>query len=206
MTQWLDSYLHSLGNRGFVDVLIFVFSFAGLSMLGVPLIPFAIAGGLLFGIAGGLAGVIAGSTLGATMGFLFSRYIAREKVAKYLSKNPKFVMIDNAIHAGGWKIVMLLRMCPLPYGLSNYAYGLTKISLNHYLIATIIGMLPGEIVFVCMGAAGKQLSDLNGSPATKALTGLGIAALIGVLFLIRKMVMAQVQQTQEHPLPSCEQE
>ena len=197
MMQWLETYLHSLGNLGWLGAAAFVLSFAGLSLLGLPLIPFAVAGGILFGVTGGLAGVIAGSTLGAAAGFLFSRYLARGWVAKLLSKSPKFALIDQAIHREGWKIVGLLRMCPLPFGLSNYAYGLTNVPFGQYLAATIIGMLPGEIVFVCMGSAGRQIGEVNGSPAVKALTGFGVMALVGALVMLRKIVSKRMRLVEE---------
>jgi uncharacterized membrane protein YdjX (TVP38/TMEM64 family) len=173
---------------GSLGAVLFILSFAALSLLGMPSIPFTVIGGLLFGIPGGLAGVIAGSTLGAAAGFLFSRYVARERVARLLNKNPKFVLIDQAIHREGWKIVGLLRLCPLPFGLSNYAYGLTKVPFRHYLVATMLGMLPGEIVFVYLGSAGRQIGEVNSSPAVKGLTVLGGIALIGVLMMIRRIV------------------
>lgn len=197
MMPWLETYLHNLGNLGFLGAVIYVLSFAGLSLLGLPLVPFAVVAGLLFGIAGGLTGIIIGSTLGASLGFLISRYVARERVAKLLNKNPKFVMIDEAIHREGWKIVGLLRMCPLPFGVSNYAYGLTKVSFGHFLIATMLGMLPGEIVFVCLGAAGRHLSDVNGSPAVKVLTGLGVVALVAAIFMIRRIIRKRLPMVEE---------
>ena len=197
MMQWLETYLHSLGNLGLLGAVVFVLSFAGLSLLGLPLIPFAVAGGLLFGVTGGLAGVVAGSTLGAAMGFLISRYVARDRVARLLGRNPKFLMIDQAIHREGWKIVGLLRMCPLPFGLSNYAYGLTNVPFRHYLAATVVGMLPGETVFVFLGSAGRQLGDVNGSPAVKVLSGLGIVALLGTLVLLRRIVGKRIQMVEE---------
>ena len=193
MMQWLDIYLHSL-KPGVFGAVVFVLSFAGMSLLGLPLIPFAVAGGLLFGAVGGLGCVVAGSTLGAAAGFLLSRYVARERVAKLLGKNPKFLMIDKAIHREGWKIVGMLRMCPLPFGLSNYAYGLTNVTFAHYLAATVVGMLPGEIVFVFLGSTGRQL---DGSPAVKVLSGLGIVALFGVLFLLRRIVAKRVRLDEE---------
>ncbi|MDD5348751.1 MAG: VTT domain-containing protein [Chthoniobacteraceae bacterium] len=193
MTPWLETYLHSLGGMGLLGGVIFILSLAGLSLFGLPLIPFAVAAGLLFGIPGGLAGIIAGSTLGAAVGFLFSRYVARKRVAKFLNRNPKFVLIDQAIHREGWKIIGLLRLCPIPFGVSNFAYGLTNVPFAHYLFATILGMLPGEIVFVCMGSAGKQLSEVNSSPALKVLTVLGVCALFAALFVLRRIVGKRLQ-------------
>jgi uncharacterized membrane protein YdjX (TVP38/TMEM64 family) len=196
MMHWLESYLHGLGNMGSLRVVAFVLSFAGLSMLGLPLVPFAVMGGILFGMVGGLTWVVTGSTLGAAAGFLFSRYVARDRVAKLLSKNPKFVVIDEAIQREGWKIIGLLRMCPLPFGLSNYAYGLTKVPFWHYLAATALGILPGETVFVFLGAAGRQLGDVNGSPAVKALSCFGIVALIGAIIILRKIVRKRLPQAE----------
>ncbi len=192
MTHWLQTNLAGLENFGIWAGVLFVFLFAGLSMLGLPLIPFALAGGALFGMAGGMAGIVIGSSLGATGGFLCSRYLARQRFARLLEKNRKFFLIDDAIRREGWKIVGLLRMCPLPFGLSNYAYGLTGISFPHYLAATIVGMLPGETVFVYLGTAGRRMVSsqeaMNNSPAVQALTYLGIIAAVLVLVMIRKIV------------------
>jgi uncharacterized membrane protein YdjX (TVP38/TMEM64 family) len=178
---------------GLPGAVLFFLSFAGLSLLGLPLVPFAVIAGLMFGIPGGLAGIIAGSTLGAALGFFFSRYVARDRVARFLQKNPKFVMIDQAIRREGWKIIGLLRLCPIPFGVSNFAYGLTNVRFWHYLVATMAGMLPGEIVFVSLGSTGRQLSDVNHSPAAKVMTIVGVLALIGVLAFVKRMVTRRIQ-------------
>jgi len=191
MTNWLETYLSSLGHFGFGSGVLFVISFAALSLLGLPLIPFAVMAGALFGLAGGLAGVVIGSTLGAAAGFLCSRYLARERFARMLEDRPKFAVIDQAIQREGWKIVGLLRMCPFPFGLSNYAYGLTGIGFGHYLLATIFGMLPGETVFVYLGTAGTQMlhsSALHDSPAAKALLGLTAVAALLLVMVLRNVV------------------
>lgn len=188
MMHWLETYLNSLGNLGILGSAIFVFSFAGLSMLGLPLIPFAVAGGLLFGMTGGLAWVVAGSTLGAAIGFLLSRYVARDRFVRLMNKHQQFATIDQAIYREGWKIVGLLRMCPIPFGVSNYAYGLTKVPFRHYLAATVLGMLPGETVFVYLGAAGRQFGEVGGSPAVKVLSWVGIGALMAVIVVARRIV------------------
>lgn len=182
---------------GLPGAIVYFLSFAGLSLFGLPLVPFAVIAGLIFGIPGGLAGMIAGSTLGATIGFFFSRYVARARVARFLGNHPKFLLIDEAIHREGWKIVGLLRLCPIPFGVSNFAYGLTNVRFRHYLVATMAGMLPGEIVFVCLGAAGRQLGEVHSSPAVKALTGLSIVALIGALAFIRRIVTKRLQFSPE---------
>ena len=201
---WLETYLRSLGGMGFLGEVVYFLSFAGLSLLGLPLVPFAVIAGLLFGVPGGLAGIIAGSTLGAAIGFGFSRYVARNRVARLLAKNPKFLLIDQAIHREGWKIVGLLRLCPIPFGVSNFAYGLTNVRFWHYLVATMAGMLPGEIVFVSLGSAGRQLSEVNSSPAVKVLTVTGVVALIFALAMVKRMVGKRLQYPAEPLEPAGE--
>ena len=201
MMHWLQTYLNSLGNLGILGGVLFTLSFAALSMFGLPLIPFAVTGGLLFGMGGGLAGTIAGSTLGAAGGFFVSRYVARDRFVKFLGKHPRFRVIEQAVEREGWKIVGLLRMCPLPFGPSNYCYGLTNIRFRHYLAATAAGMLPGEIVFVYLGASGRRWFDapasVNNSPAVKALFYLGLAAAVLVLVMLRKVVSKRLPLAEE---------
>lgn len=194
--NWLENYLQNLGNMGAPLVVVFVLSFAGLSLLGLPLIPFAVTGGILFGIVGGMTWVVAGSTLGAAAGFLVSRYMARGWVARLVNNNPKLALIDQAIHREGWKIIALLRMCPLPFGFSNYAYGLTKVSFWHYLGATAIGILPAEVVSVCLGAAGRKIADVKGSAELRVLAWVGAAALVAAIIILRRIVRKQLAEMQ----------
>jgi uncharacterized membrane protein YdjX (TVP38/TMEM64 family) len=58
-----------------------------------------------------------------------------------MERYPRFHAMDHAIAQEGWKIVSLLRMCPVPFGITNYLYGLTAIPFWHYMAATMIGML-----------------------------------------------------------------
>ena len=197
MTPWLETYLTNLGNLGFPGAVVFFLSFAVLSLLGLPLIPFGVMAGLLFGFPGGLAGMLSGAALGASIGFFVSRYVARERVTRFLLKRPRFRVIDRAIAHEGWKIVVLLRLCPIPFGVSNFAYGLTDIRFWHYLPATLVGILPGTAVAVCMGAMGKELCDVKQSPAMKLLMVVGILALFSVLAFVRRIVVRKVRLAAE---------
>jgi len=197
MTPWLESYLTGLGNLGFPGAVVFFVSFAVLSLLGLPLIPFGVMAGLLFGFPGGLVGMLCGAALGASIGFFVSRYVARERVTRFLLKRPRFQVIDRAIAREGWKIVVLLRLCPIPFGVSNFAYGLTNIRFWHYLPASLVGILPGTTVAVCMGAMGKELCDVKQSPAMKLLMVVGILALFSVLAFVRRIVVRKVRLAAE---------
>ena len=63
--------------------------------------------------------------------------------------------MNEAVSKEGWKIVALLRLSPLvPFNLQNYFYGITDIGLLHYVPATFVGIMPGTMLYVYLGAAG----------------------------------------------------
>jgi len=125
-----------------------------------------IGGGALFGVLWGLVYVSIGATLGATAAFLVGRYLARDWVTRKIGAHPAFAAINKAVADEGWRIVFLTRLCPIfPFFLMNYAYGLTRVSLRHYFLATWIGIIPGSTLFVYIGSlanVGDQQSTVMG--------------------------------------------
>ena len=101
--------------------------------------------GAVFGVVKGSAICSVAATLGATAAFLVGRYLARDRVARMIEGNERFRAIDEAVGREGWKIVGLTRLSPVfPFNLLNYAYGITRVSLRDYFLASWIGMLPGD--------------------------------------------------------------
>lgn len=171
--EWARGY-------GTLGALIYGAVFGITSVLMVPCLPLTIVAGFTFGMFNGLIAVMVGIALGAAAGFLFARYLARGAVAQKIARNSRFHAIDEAIARDGWKIIGLLRMCPVPFGLTNYLYGLTGVGFWRYMGATIIGMLPGSIAFVYFGAFGKQTLDGARDPIQYALGALTLIAMIAV--------------------------
>jgi uncharacterized membrane protein YdjX (TVP38/TMEM64 family) len=59
--------------------------------------------------------------------------------------------------AGGWRAVTMLRLIPvIPHSFSNYALGLTRLSLGGYALGSLLGQLPMTIAYVSFGAAGGR--------------------------------------------------
>jgi uncharacterized membrane protein YdjX (TVP38/TMEM64 family) len=116
--------------------------------------------GFLLGVGWGTVVVSIGSTAGAAAAFAVSRVIFRERVRARLAPRPAFRAVDEAIQREGFLIVLLLRLSPLfPYNVLNYALGATGVSFGSYLIASWIGMLPGTLLYVYLGAGARSLAD-----------------------------------------------
>lgn len=148
------------------------------ALLYVVACVFFIPGSLLTLGAGAIYGVVTGSvlvsissTLGATAAFLVGRYFARDWIAKKIEGNQRFTTIDNAVAAEGWRIVGLTRLSPVfSFNLLNYAYGLTRVSLREYVLASWIGMMPGTVMYVYIGSLAGDLASI-GSETAEAPSG-----------------------------------
>jgi uncharacterized membrane protein YdjX (TVP38/TMEM64 family) len=109
--------------------------------------------GAVLGVGFGSVCVSISATLGATAAFLVGRYLARDAIARKIERNEKFAAIDRAVADEGWKIVFLTRLSPVfPFTLLNYAFGLTRVKLSHYVLASWLGMIPGTVMYVYLGS------------------------------------------------------
>jgi uncharacterized membrane protein YdjX (TVP38/TMEM64 family) len=70
-----------------------------------------------------------------------------------------------------------------PFNLLNYALGLTRIPLLHYVLASLVCMLPGTLAFTWLAYAGREA--LGGHDAAVRYGLIGIAVLAAIAFLPR---------------------
>ena len=187
-------------NLGFWGPVIFIASYAIATVLFVPGSALTLAAGGLFGVAMGSVYVSIASTLGATLAFLLGRQKLRGYISKKIKGNAKFAAIDDAVGEQGWKIVGLTRLSPaFPFTLLNYAYGLTKVSLRDYVVASWIGMMPGTVLYVYLGAIGKAAADSQGrTPGEWAMLVVGLIATAAVTIYVTKVARRALNQKLEH--------
>jgi rhodanese-related sulfurtransferase/membrane protein DedA with SNARE-associated domain len=148
---------------------------------------FSLAGGALFGPFWGTLWNLTGATVGATLAFLIARYIAADWIARKTGGLLKRLI--DGIDAEGWRFVAFVRLVPLfPFNLSNYALGLTRISLHHYAIPTLVCMVPGAVAYTWIGYAGRGALAGELDAVRYGLLGLGLLAAVAVLpRLIRRV-------------------
>jgi uncharacterized membrane protein YdjX (TVP38/TMEM64 family)/rhodanese-related sulfurtransferase len=173
----LDAWLASLGPWAPV---VHVILFALATVAFVPGVVFSLAGGALFGPLWGSLWNLTGATLGAILAFLVARYIAGDWVERKAGGLLK--QLIDGIDAEGWRFVAFVRLVPLfPFNLSNYALGLTRIPLQHYVIATLVCMVPGAVAYTWLGHAGRGALSGEGGPVRYGLLGLGLLAATALL-------------------------
>jgi uncharacterized membrane protein YdjX (TVP38/TMEM64 family) len=180
-------------------------AFIPVCLFFLPGSPLTLFGGFAFGqtfrgLALVAACISAGSTLGATAAFLVGRSVARDWIEKRVAAHPRFRALDAAVAEQGFKIVLLTRLSPaFPFNLLNYSFGLTRVSLRDYVLASWIGMLPGTILFAYLGSTVGALADVvagkvEKSPAQQALFYTGLAATLAVTILVTRIARRALAQ------------
>ncbi len=176
-----------IAGLGILGLILFAAIYILACILFLPGSVLTLGAGALFGVVKGSILVSISSILGATAAFLIGRYFARDLIAKKIEGNPKFAAIDQAVAKDGWKIVGLVRLSPVfPFSLLNYAFGLTKVSLRDYVVASWIGMMPGTVMYVYIGSLARAGAQET-TPLQWALRGVGLVATVVVALLLTRI-------------------
>ncbi len=161
-----------------VYILATALSFPGASSL-------SLVAGFLFGRWLGTAVVVIAATTGAVLVFWLCRYLAADWARQRLQRYPKARQLIDGFTADAFHYLLFLRLVPVfPFWLVNVAPAFTPISTRTYVLATLIGILPGSFVFVNLGrtlGTIRQAADLVSPQVLLALGLLGLLSLVPVL-------------------------
>jgi uncharacterized membrane protein YdjX (TVP38/TMEM64 family)/rhodanese-related sulfurtransferase len=173
----IESAMHGLGLWAPLGHIVL---FALATILFVPGAIFGLLGGVLFGPFWGTALNLAGATLGAAAAFLVARYVTADWVRRKAS--GRLDRLITGVEAEGWRFVAFMRLVPLfPFNLTNYALGLTRISLKHYVLASLACMVPGTLAYTWLGHAGREAAAGNMAAIRYGLIALALLAAIAFL-------------------------
>jgi uncharacterized membrane protein YdjX (TVP38/TMEM64 family) len=153
---------HQVGRdfRGLVDrhpVAAPAIFLAAYTMTAVCLLPvwwLQILAGIAYGLYLGVAWSLAGAVLGATCSFLISRTLLEDWVHNsFEARHARLREIDEKLGHNGLLVVMACRLMHfLPFGVSNYLFGLTRITFPDVLLGTLLGNIPAITAYVAGGA------------------------------------------------------
>jgi len=153
--------------------------------------------GAVFGVVLGSVCVSISATLGATAAFLVGRYLARDAIARKIEKNEKFAVIDRAVADEGMEgRVPDAPLASVPvHALLNYAFGLTRVRLSHYVLASWIGMMPGTVMYVYLGSlVNVGAGHRQRTTGEWVLYGVGLLATIAVTIFVTRMARKALEK------------
>jgi uncharacterized membrane protein YdjX (TVP38/TMEM64 family) len=197
--DWLDAARDWLVGLGFGGVILFAAIYVVGAVVLAPAAVLTISAGFAYGFWG-LPIVLVAATTGASLAFLIARYAVRDSVRRLVERRRKIAAIDRAIAEDGWKIALLLRLSPLiPFNLQNYLLGLTAIRFGHFVAATVAGILPGAVLYTCLGALGEAALGEVG-PAKWTFFGAGLSATAIAVILIARKARAKLHEAGVDPV------
>ncbi|MDG4576317.1 MAG: TVP38/TMEM64 family protein [Defluviicoccus sp.] len=147
-----------------------------------------LAGGFLFGTWLGSALNVVGATAGATLLFL----VARSAVGDGLRARagPFVKRMEEGFRRDAFNYLLFLRLVPVfPFWVVNLVPAFLGMRLIPYVIATLIGIIPGGVVYTAFGAGLGDLFDAGAEANLKdvftptiilALVGLGVLSLVPI--------------------------
>ena len=175
--------------NGVVAPTVFVLAYAAVVALSVPgAALMTLAGGFMFGIPLGALLTVLGATFGATL--LFS--IAQSAAGDFLRQRagPFLARMSEGFSKNAFNYLLFLRLVPaFPFWAVNLAPALLGMRLIPFVTATVLGIIPGTIVYTAFGASLGEVFDAGGEVDLKtvfsptliaALIGLGLLALLPV--------------------------
>jgi len=191
----LEKRIHDLGAFAFIG---FIVLFACATPFFISVDTLCFAAGLLFALLPGIVYVAIATYFAAAIIFILGRYFFREKVKALLLKHQRFAKLDTVLAHDGLKIMLLLRLLPLPFALLSYALSITQVQFKPYLIATS-GILIYNTALVYLGYTTKHVVTAvsSGTSASNShyvvLIIVGIAGIAILTFAVRKARYAILQ-------------
>lgn len=148
---------------------LYMLAYIGVTAISLPgATLMSVLGGFLFGTLVGAGAVVISATIGATLIFLAARTALRDffraRASGFLKK------MEAGFRENAFSYLLLLRLIPLfPFFIVNIVPAFTQIRVRTFVLATMIGVVPGAFAFV---SAGNGLGAIFARGGDLKLSGL----------------------------------
>jgi uncharacterized membrane protein YdjX (TVP38/TMEM64 family) len=147
----------------------------------------------LYGPVQGIAYALVASNLSTLVAYLIGRFFG-SSFLRNIEQNKTVGRYADRLRHESFQTTMVLRFLFLPYDLVSYFSGLLNIDLRWFMLATVLGSIPGTISFGLLGASiqgdfATQSVSLN--PWALALSALMFAFSIVMYRIVRKREVAR---------------
>jgi len=150
------------------------------------------AAGYLFGVLYGLLVTV----FCATIGIIVAHYIIKLFLTGYVKRllnSSEFTKALFLVISGpqAFRLVMLCRLTPVPFGLQNSLFAVSNLSEFKYISSSVLGLLPSQAINAYIGSTLRSMEEVLNSEETVRtgwylLAGqLGLSLLVG-LFIVRR--------------------
>jgi uncharacterized membrane protein YdjX (TVP38/TMEM64 family) len=118
----------------------------------IPSLPLDLAAGAAFGPFYGALYAVIGAEIGSIICFLVARALGRETLSRLFKTDALFCQMCTDHQLMG--AVFFARLIPIfSFEVVSYGAGFTKISLQTFALATLVGMAPPTFAFTYLGSS-----------------------------------------------------
>lgn len=156
---------------------VFIVGYVVATVLLLPKNVLSAAAGFAFGLVSGVAFVWVAAVLGASLSFWLGRRLGRDGVARVAGQH--LARLDGLVLRHGAVAILVARLIPVvPFTAVNYGSGLTAVPFRAYLVATAVGIVPGTVAYVSVGAYGSDPTGWRFLTASAVLVTLSVAGYV----------------------------
>lgn len=109
-------------------------------------------GGAIWGPVWGTLYIVIGSNMSATLAYGFGRVLGQGALPEGAAGGA-VARYAERLRTNAFTTVLLMRLVYLPYDLVNYLAGFLRVPYRPYILASVLGSLPGTLTFVLAGAS-----------------------------------------------------
>jgi len=184
LTAWV-------GDHVALAALLYVLAYALVVAFSLPIAVLVTpVGGFLFGVWLGAVLSVIGATLGSIAVFLAARTAFYDLF--HARAGAALARLEDGFRRDSFNYLLFLRLVPVfPFWLINIVPALLGMKLGPYTLATLIGIIPGAVVYSSVGAGLGVVIDRGEMPnlgiifewrILLPLIGLAVLALVPVLY------------------------
>ncbi len=183
-----------------IGPLIYVLLYAVRPLLFFSAAVLTIIGGAIYGPFWGIVIVIIAGNISAIVAFLVGRFFGEGIIKENENADGLVQTYARRLRQNSFETVLIMRLIFLPYDLVNYLCGFLRIDFKAFVLATIIGNLPGTISFVLFGASidiSQGITQPAFNPWTFALSVLLVGASIAASRYFKQREQEQLPMNNE---------
>ncbi|XP_042230278.1 mucin-2-like isoform X2 [Homarus americanus] len=155
----------------------------------------------MFGTWRGLAVTLSTATAGVFLAHILIRVCLREVVHRRVVTS-RLLRALLAVLGGpqAFKVVFVTRLTPIPFGLQNAVFAVSRVPTWLYLAATVVGLLPTQVLNCYLGTTVRNLDDVVSQSPSASATGWGVFAVqivisIGLTMWVVRRAKAELHKT-----------
>ncbi len=160
-----------------------------------PISVLSLAGGLAFGVVWGTVYTVFSATIGAILSFYIAKHLGTRWLKQKTDSPSRIEKWQNQLKEKGFVYILLLRIIPvLNFDVVSYVAGISRLKLRSYILATMLGVLPGTLAYNLLG---DSFIKGNGTIIAVAIGLALFVACIPFLLKNKQMITSQIHQHKE---------